>query len=60
MGERPGVGKPINSAVTDKIDDENDVPFADGINLKDANAAHFKLAAQLCRGACAKERPFPL
>lgn len=60
MGELPGVGKPFDSAVAHEIDDEKDVPFAYGINLKDANAAHFKLAAQLSRGACVQEGAFPL
>lgn len=55
MGKLPGVWKSFDRAVADEIDNENDVPFADGINLKDANAPHFKLAAQLSRGASAQE-----
>lgn len=60
MGELPGVWKPFDSSVADEIDDENDVPFADGINLKDANAAHFKLAAQLSRCTCVQDGAFLL
>ena len=60
MGELPGVWKSFDRAVADEIGDENDVPFAYGINLKDANAPHFKLAAQLSWGACVQEGAFPL
>lgn len=60
MGKLPGVWKPFDCAVADEIDNENDVPFADGVNLKDANAPHFKLAAQLSWGACVQEGAFLL
>lgn len=60
MGELPGVRKPFDRAVADEIDNENYVPFAYGINLKDANAAYFKLAAQLSRGACVQKGAFLL